>query len=47
MDPLNTGTLRFDYGLKTVRFGGGIDEAEANFIINKLKEKKFIGETNL
>jgi hypothetical protein len=31
-----TGTMAFDYGAKTVRFGGGIDEAEAATVIDEL-----------
>ncbi|MFL5739909.1 MAG: hypothetical protein ACJ75B_06805, partial [Flavisolibacter sp.] len=36
------GTIRFDYGLQTVKFAGGMDEAEARFIIDKLKERRLI-----
>ncbi|TWI80560.1 hypothetical protein IQ13_3238 [Lacibacter cauensis] len=43
----STGTIRFDYGFKTIKFASGIDEAEANFIIGKLKSKRLISETNL
>ncbi len=42
----NSGTIWFDYGMKTVRFGSGIDEAEANFILDKLKLKKLLVQTN-
>jgi hypothetical protein len=38
----NSGTIRFDYGLETIKFANGIHEAEANFIILKLKDKKYI-----
>ena len=38
----STGTIKFDYGLKTVRFGGGLDEAEAKFIIQKLKDRHLL-----
>lgn len=40
------GTIRFDYGLKTVKFAIGIDEAEAKFIIEKLKERHLLTENN-
>lgn len=40
------GTIKFDYGLKTVRIADGIDEAEAKFIIEKLKEKRILDENN-
>lgn len=46
MSPSN-GTLQFDYGMKTVRFANDIDEAEAYFIIDKLKVKSLITEENL
>lgn len=42
----NLGTIRFDYGLQTVKFAGGIDEAEAKFIIDKLKERHLLTERN-
>ncbi len=29
----------FDYGMKTVKFGLGLDEAEANYIIEKISQK--------
>jgi hypothetical protein len=41
-----TGTIRFDYGLQTVKFGNGIDEAEGKYIIEKLKERHLITEKN-
>lgn len=36
------GTIRFDYGMQTIKFGDGLDEAEANFILQKLRNKKLI-----
>jgi len=33
------GLIAFDYGAKTFRFGSSIDEAEADIIISKLKER--------
>ena len=36
------GTIGFTYGLKTVKFADEIDEAEANFILEKLSVKKLI-----
>ena len=38
----NRGTINFEYGLKTVRFGDALDEAEARHIIEMLRAKKFI-----
>lgn len=29
----------FDYGMKTVKFGVGLDEAEANYLIEKITQK--------
>jgi hypothetical protein len=36
---IDPGTIAFDYGAKTYRIGGGIDEAEANDLIRQLKER--------
>lgn len=36
------GTIQFDYGLKTIRFGIGIDEAEGRFLLDKFKSKELI-----
>jgi hypothetical protein len=33
------GTIAFDYGAKTFRFGGGVDEAEASQLIELLKSR--------
>jgi hypothetical protein len=47
LSPFNSGgTIKFDYGLQTVKIAGGIDEAEAKFIVEKLKEKHFLTEKN-
>lgn len=42
----DTGTIRFDYGLKTVKFGAGIDEAEARFLVGKLRERRVLTDRN-
>ena len=42
----NSGTVKFDYGLKTVKFGNDLDEAEARYIIERLKGKKILTERN-
>ena len=34
--------IHFDYGLKTLKFGIGIDEAEAKFLLTQLKQKGFL-----
>jgi hypothetical protein len=44
--PGKTGKIKFDYGLKSIGFAIGIDESEAHFIINKLKEKGILTESN-
>lgn len=36
----DSGTIRFDYGMQTVKFGNGLDEAEADFVLKKLSDKK-------
>jgi hypothetical protein len=33
------GTIVFDYGSKTFHFGGGLDEAEASQLIERLKSR--------
>lgn len=33
------GTLAFDYGARTFRFGGGVDEAEAKQIVAEIQQK--------
>ena len=38
------GKIRFDYGMKTIRFGLGIDEAEARHIIEEIKRYGFYKE---
>lgn len=38
----NSGIIKFDYGLQTLRFADGIDEAEANYLLQKLRDKKLI-----
>lgn len=34
------GTIAFDYGMKTIRFARSIDQAEADYIIKKFKDKR-------
>jgi hypothetical protein len=41
------GMIRFDYGLKTIKFAAGIDEAEAKFILSKLTDKKYLASKNI
>jgi len=37
--PHNMGSLAFDYGARTFRFGGGVDEAEAKQILAEIQQK--------
>lgn len=36
---LGPGKIKFDYGYKTYSFGLGVDDAEANHLVNMLREK--------
>lgn len=38
----NSGTIKFDYGMQTIRFGESLTEEEANYILEKLRSKKMI-----
>jgi len=38
---LTGGKLRFDYGMKTIKLGIGIDEAEARYLIEEIKKRGF------
>lgn len=38
---LTGGKLRFDYGMKTIKFGIGIDEAEARYLIDEIKNRGY------
>ena len=45
MNPWNVaseGTIRFDYGMETVRFGDKLYQAEAEYILQRLRAKKLI-----
>ena len=33
------GMIAFDYGARTIRFGASLDEAEANMIVSRMKER--------
>ena len=41
------GRIKFDYGMKTIKFAKGIDEAEAKMIIEKLKSNSNFRYKNL
>jgi len=43
---LNGGVIRFSYGFQTVKFAIGIDDTEANYILDTLKEKKKLQPEN-
>jgi hypothetical protein len=36
------GVMRFDYGMRTIRFGAGLEEAEGKYILQQLVEKHYI-----
>ncbi|MDJ1466334.1 hypothetical protein QNI19_21540 [Cytophagaceae bacterium DM2B3-1] len=42
----NAGMIRFDYGMETVKFAENIHEAEAEYILAKLKDKKLLTDKN-
>jgi hypothetical protein len=37
---LRTGSIAFDYGAKTIRFGSGVDPAEAKYILSRVAAAK-------
>jgi len=43
---LRGGTLKFDYGLKSIRFANGIDEVEARMLIEKFRANSNFTEEN-
>lgn len=43
---LKGGVLKFDYGLKTLKFAGGIDEAEGRLLIETLRINSNFKEPN-
>lgn len=43
---LKGGIIKFDYGMKTLSFGGGIDEAEARLMIETFKLNQNFKEIN-
>jgi hypothetical protein len=40
------GKIKFDYGLKTVKFAGDVDEAEARMIVSDLRNTSFLSNEN-
>lgn len=40
--PGKMGTIQFDYGLKTISFGIGIDEAEGRYLLEMFSSKRLI-----
>ncbi|MGJ1239477.1 hypothetical protein ACLCDV_10450 [Sphingobacterium sp. Lzh-3] len=42
----NRGTIRFEYGFKTIRFAADMDQAEANHILEKLKFSGYLNSFN-
>ncbi|MFN8254959.1 MAG: hypothetical protein U0W24_04670 [Bacteroidales bacterium] len=43
---LKGGIIKFDYGFKTISIGAAIDEAEGEFILNKIRNNKLIPENS-
>lgn len=39
---MSAGTIKFDYGMKTVAFGLGLDEAEAAHLISAMRDRGYI-----
>ena len=39
MPGFNVGNISFDYGAKTFKFAGGVEEAEAKQIIAEIQQK--------
>ena len=37
--PFDEGVIAFDYGARTIRFGAGVDEAEASMIVEEIKRR--------
>jgi hypothetical protein len=44
---MNLGALAFDHGMRSVTFASGIDEPEARYILNILREKGLLSDANL
>lgn len=42
----DAGTIRFDYGMQTIKFAEGVDESEAAYLLQKLKDKKILNDRN-
>ncbi len=42
----SSGTINFDYGLQTVKFGDAVDEAEAKHLLGILKSKRLLVDKN-
>jgi hypothetical protein len=44
LDLSSSGTIRFDYGMQTVKIGVGLDEAEAYHILERIRERQLLPE---
>ncbi|MDR3695495.1 hypothetical protein [Mucilaginibacter sp.] len=40
LNPAGNGTIEFDYGMETVKFGDKLYQAEGNYILDRLRAKK-------
>lgn len=43
---MNNGTIQFDYGMKTIKFGNGLEVAEGKHILLELKRKGYLYDRN-
>ncbi|KAA3630602.1 MAG: hypothetical protein DWQ02_17845 [Bacteroidetes bacterium] len=43
---MNQGKIQFDYGMKTIKLGQSIEEAEARHIISLFRENRHFSEEN-
>lgn len=42
----NRGSIRFEYGLRTIKFANDMDQAEANYILKTLRSSGYLTATN-
>lgn len=42
----NRGTIRFEYGFKTIKFANDMDQAEANYILETLRSSGYLNSAN-
>ncbi len=42
----NRGTIRFEYGFKTIKFANDMDQAEANHILETFRSSGYLNSAN-